>query len=99
MLYIIFLLDDNTGWAPWMTFLGAVGMMSGHWSPPHVICSMVSHFPCGSLSVCKKGALEMYLFEAALSICSGVLLISTHVNFDVPTITVIQIHMCFTYTF
>ena len=75
MLYIIFLLDDNTGWAPWMTFLGAVGMMSGHWSPPHVICSMVSHFPRGSPSVCKKGALEMYLFEAALSIYSGVLLV------------------------
>ena len=54
MLYIIFLLGDNTGWAPWMTFLGAVDMMSGHWSPPHVICSMVSHFPCGSPSVCKE---------------------------------------------
>ena len=54
MLYIIFLLGDDTGWAPWMTFLGAVGMMSGHWSPPHVICSMVSHFPCGSPPVCKE---------------------------------------------
>ena len=54
MLYIIFLLGDNTGWAPRMTFLGAVGMMSGHWSPPHVICSMVSHFSCGSPSVCKE---------------------------------------------
>ena len=55
--------------------------------------------PAAHLRIEMKSALEAYLVQAALLIYSGVLLVSTHVYFAVPSITGKQVHMCFTYTF